>query len=129
MAHEESPLKSMAGQYWTRCNVNNCKDYFRFCLCCDGRVVKALDSKSNGIFPRRFESCSQRQFFFSPERRQAGQKPLALSASHQEKSCHAEETISSLRRVLTDDGSKALLPEVGFEPTRTYVHWILSPTP
>ena len=27
---------------------------------CDGRVVKALDSKSNGIFPRRFESCSQR---------------------------------------------------------------------
>ena len=22
-----------------------------------------------------------------------------------------------------------LLPEVGFEPTRTYVHWILSPTP
>ena len=28
---------------------------------CDGRVVKALDSKSNGIFPRRFESCSQRK--------------------------------------------------------------------
>ena len=28
--------------------------------CCDGRVVKALDSKSNGIFPRRFEPCSQR---------------------------------------------------------------------
>ena len=27
---------------------------------CDGRVVKALDSKSNGMFPRRFESCSQR---------------------------------------------------------------------
>ena len=24
----------------------------------DGRVVKALDSKSNGIFPHRFESCS-----------------------------------------------------------------------
>ena len=31
--------------------------------CCDGRVVKALDSKSNGIFPRRFESCSQRGYF------------------------------------------------------------------
>ena len=28
--------------------------------CCDGRVVKAFDLKSNGIFPRRFESCSQR---------------------------------------------------------------------
>ena len=26
----------------------------------DGRVVKALDSKSNGIFLRRFESCSVR---------------------------------------------------------------------
>ena len=32
---------------------------------CDGRVVKALDSKSNGIFPRRFESCSQRIETFS----------------------------------------------------------------
>ena len=31
--------------------------------CCDGRVVKALDLKSNGIFPRRFEPCSQRYFF------------------------------------------------------------------
>ena len=28
---------------------------------CDGRVVKALDLKSNGIFPRRFEPYSQRQ--------------------------------------------------------------------
>ena len=27
---------------------------------CDGRVVKALDLKSNGIFPHRFEPCSQR---------------------------------------------------------------------
>ena len=27
---------------------------------CDGRVVKALDLKSNGIFPRRFEPYSQR---------------------------------------------------------------------
>ena len=31
--------------------------------CCDGRVVKALDLKSNGIFPRRFEPCSQRNMF------------------------------------------------------------------
>ena len=33
---------------------------------CDGRVVKALDSKSNGIFPHRFEPCSQRDpdFFY-----------------------------------------------------------------
>ena len=30
---------------------------------CDGRVVKALDLKSNGIFPRRFEPCSQREKF------------------------------------------------------------------
>ena len=29
----------------------------------DGRVVKALDSKSNGIFPHRFESCSRRIIF------------------------------------------------------------------
>src|SRR4029434_1063989 len=27
---------------------------------CDGREVKALDSKSNGVSPRRFEPCSQR---------------------------------------------------------------------
>ena len=31
---------------------------------CDGRVVKALDLKSNGIFPRGFEPCSQRQIFY-----------------------------------------------------------------
>ena len=31
-------------------------------MCCDGRVVKALDLKSNGIFPRRFEPYSQRYF-------------------------------------------------------------------
>ena len=33
---------------------------------CDGRVVKALDLKSNGIFPRRFEPCSQRNHFLGP---------------------------------------------------------------
>ena len=32
-------------------------------LSCDGRVVKALDSKSNGVSPRRFKSCSQRSRF------------------------------------------------------------------
>ena len=34
---------------------------------CDGRVVKALDLKSNTVSVRRFESCSQRMisyFFF-----------------------------------------------------------------
>ena len=31
---------------------------------CDGRVVMALDLKSNGVSPRRFESCSQRLYFF-----------------------------------------------------------------
>ena len=33
-------------------------------ISCDGRVVKALDLKSNGVSPRRFESCSQREFHF-----------------------------------------------------------------
>ncbi|KAK2890829.1 hypothetical protein Q8A67_013472 [Cirrhinus molitorella] len=32
---------------------------------CDGREVKALDSKSNGVSPRRFESCSQRNWIGS----------------------------------------------------------------
>ena len=35
-------------------------DKFRILLSCDGREVKALDSKSNGVSPRRFEPCSQR---------------------------------------------------------------------
>ena len=30
-----------------------------------GRVVKALDLKSNGVSPRRFESCRLRQSFFN----------------------------------------------------------------
>ena len=30
---------------------------------CRGRVVKALDSKSNGVSPHRFESCRQRILF------------------------------------------------------------------
>ena len=30
---------------------------------CFGRVVKALDLKSNGVSPRRFKSCRQRSFF------------------------------------------------------------------
>ena len=36
---------------------------FQFILnpCCNGRVVKALDLKCNGIFPHRFEPCSQRR--------------------------------------------------------------------
>ena len=35
------------------------------CGSCDGRVVKALDSKSNGIFLHRFEPCSQRSIFLA----------------------------------------------------------------
>ena len=33
--------------------------------CSRGRVVKALDLKSNGVSPRRFESCRLRTVFFS----------------------------------------------------------------
>ena len=33
-------------------------------LRCDGRVVKALDLKSNTVSVRRFESCSQRSDLF-----------------------------------------------------------------
>ena len=33
------------------------------CRTCDGRVVKALDLKSSGIYPRRFESCSRQIFW------------------------------------------------------------------
>ena len=29
---------------------------------CDGQVVKALDLKSNGYYPRRFKSCSPALF-------------------------------------------------------------------
>ncbi len=32
---------------------------------CGGRVVKAMDLKSIGVSPRRFESCSQRLFFIN----------------------------------------------------------------
>ena len=32
--------------------------------CSDGRVVKALDLKSNGVSPRRFKSCSLRLLDF-----------------------------------------------------------------
>ena len=31
---------------------------------CGGRVVKAMDLKSIGVSPRRFESCPQRFLFF-----------------------------------------------------------------
>ena len=34
-----------------------------------GRVVKALDLKSNGIFPRRFESCRLRNILFIPAKK------------------------------------------------------------
>ena len=40
---------------------------FIFCNSCDGGVVKALDSKSNGVSPRRFESCRLRDYFVPAE--------------------------------------------------------------
>ena len=60
--------------YWIQFKVLLCQMYLTCAIhpscrfrkqfaCCDGRVVKALDLKSNGIFPRRFEPCSQRISF------------------------------------------------------------------
>ena len=93
---------------------------------CDGRVVKALDSKSNGIFMRRFESCSQRHMNF--KRKTSKLNVIKLTTN----------VLILLREFLNwyfeicfwfNLYSKSSIPEVGFEPTRTYVHWILSPTP
>ena len=39
-----------------------------------GRVVKASDSKSDGLCPRRFESCRLRDFFFNCKERLLGRK-------------------------------------------------------
>ena len=47
--------------YWCAFVIAN----FICFVSCDGRVVKALDLKSNGIFPRRFEPYSQRYVGFS----------------------------------------------------------------
>ena len=38
--------------------------YLHICGCC-GREVKAMDSKSIGVSPRRFESCQQRLLTFT----------------------------------------------------------------
>ena len=40
-------------------------------------MVKALDSKSNGIFPRRFEPCSQR-LVLNSELRECGEVDVSL---------------------------------------------------
>ncbi len=47
------------------CSVVFCISITRFAelTCSYGRVVKASDSKSDGIFPRRFESCWLRMIF------------------------------------------------------------------
>ena len=50
-------------------------------LSCDGRVVKAFDSKSNGIFPRRFESYSQRSSFRNFRISVISKKKSALSGN------------------------------------------------
>ena len=44
-----------------RCQDNVSQLYI---WCSRGRVVKAFDSKSNGVSPRRFESCRLRNSFF-----------------------------------------------------------------
>ena len=41
-----------------RSNIHSLADRAGVC----GRVVKAFDSKSNGLCPRRFESCQTRMF-------------------------------------------------------------------
>ena len=42
----------------------NSRTIMHNCLyCCRGRVVKAMDSKSIGLCPHRFESCRQRSFW------------------------------------------------------------------
>lgn len=38
--------------------------HFHFVLCCCGRVLKAMDSKSIGVSPCRFGSCWQRTLIF-----------------------------------------------------------------
>lgn len=57
---------------------------------CDGRVVKALDLKSNGVSPHRFEPCSQRflPFFFK--------FPFSLSTGHKSFHICLFESFSSL---------------------------------
>ena len=52
---------------------------------CDGRVVKALDLKSNGIFPRKFEPCSQRIFLKHSD------KILETEAKERKKDTHHYE--------------------------------------
>ena len=46
------------------CKVSTTLPVYVMCVCisCRGRVVKAIDLKSIGIFPRRFEPCRQRPF-------------------------------------------------------------------
>ena len=40
------------------------RSLFALIISRDGRVVKALDLKSNGVSPRRFEPCSRRYDVF-----------------------------------------------------------------
>ena len=48
-------------------------------ISCDGRVVKALDLKSNGQCPRRFEPCSQRHLFAGSNTAAAHSKPFCIA--------------------------------------------------
>ena len=54
---------------------------------CDDRVVKALDLKSKGVFPRRFEPYSQRIFLWHSD------KILKTKAKEREKDYRSLQTI------------------------------------
>ena len=58
----ESQVLIITPQVWLETNFLQLWNWLVICSenSCDGRVVKALDSKSNGVSPRRFKSCSQR---------------------------------------------------------------------
>ena len=73
-AHERGPEEDVPdlslGKEWPSmppffaCSVIRIKSEKLRRASCDGRVVKALDLKSNGVSPRRFEPCSQRYLFY-----------------------------------------------------------------
>ena len=68
---------------------------------CDGRVVKAFDSKSNGIFPRRFESYSQRSSFRNFRISVISKKKSALSGNRTPVSRVAGENSTTEPTMLT----------------------------
>ena len=80
-------------------------DDWRCTSSCDGRVVKALDLKSNGSFPRRFKPCSQRRIrhFCSLVKSQLSanlfnQNRLFLNTAHQNRKTLSDHLIGQLTR-------------------------------